>query len=977
MGVLRALSMVMVALISAVPVFGQDERGRLQGSIVDATGAPLPGVTVTLQNDARGVAVTRQTGGDGRYVFDVVEPGNYTITAELSGFTTDVQENVQVPPGGDVTVDVMLQLSDVAEEVVVRGFRSSLEQSVDLKRAAVNVRESIVAQDIGKMPDLNLAEAIQRVPGVAIVREGGEGRQISLRGLGANFTRVTLNGMEVPASAGGLDSFGGLNRGRAFDFNVFSAELFSRIDVSKTSTAAIEEGGIAGAVELYTPRPLSDPGLRASVSVQGGYNDVSEGTDPRITGILSTTNEAETFGFVVSGAYAGRTPFQDGFGTVRWAQPDRPFAGNNTDLGDADLHSLWFPRLPRQDSFRHDQDRVGFTTGLQLRPTSGFEASVNWVHSRFQATTESYNSFAQFRRSGDWGYPAITPNAVTVRSDGTGQYAVAGNFDGVALRTESRQNVDETLFNQITVDFRRDFGSRLTLTGMVGHARSEYVDDYFRVNIETPNATNFSYDFTANPDVAMIDYEIDVTDPSNFFIQDNERIERNTVDRKNNTVRLDLEWAVDGGHVVRLGGIYNDREVDSVLAEHDGAPPGDLRGISKVFPFIDAGGFDNRTELDFLALDFERSKAAYGVDFGSFPVVRGPGRPTWLVEEQTAGAYVDYTLTTLLDGRAFRANLGTRFVNTTTDATGWLAQDIPNTESNSYNNLLPALNIAFDATDDLVLRAAVGRSLTRPSLASLAPIKGYSDVNFTVSGGNSQLEPLKADAVDLSAEWYFAGQGVAAVGVFYKDIKSFISSPSTEGPLRPEDRPAVTAVYPTQPELLDPSLIWTYSTATNVDGTSLKGVELAYQQPFTFLPGRWSNLGFVGNYSYVDAKTRVERSGAMVEVPLEGMSKHSFNATLYYETDVFGVRLSLNSRSNYVTDNTGSNGNISHATTGPIRLDLSALYHITDAVSLTLEGVNLTNEYERLFTTGDGTMDLVREYNTTGRQFYAGLRLGL
>jgi TonB-dependent receptor len=170
-------------------------------------------------------------------------------------------------------------------------------------------------------------------------------------------------------------------------------------------------------------------------------------------------------------------------------------------------------------------------------------------------------------------------------------------------------------------------------------------------------------------------------------------------------------------------------------------------------------------------------------------------------------------------------------------------------------------------------------------------------------------------------------------------------------------------------------LTWTYSTSANTDGTELKGVELAYQQPFTFFPGALSNLGFVGNYSYVDATTTVERLGRTVEVPLEGMSKHSFNATLYYEADDYGVRFSLNSRNDYITDNTGSNGNISHGTTGPIRLDLSAFYHINDTVSLTVEGVNLTNEYERLFTTGDGTMDLVREYNTTGRQFYGGVRV--
>jgi iron complex outermembrane receptor protein len=859
------------------------------------------------------------------------------------------------------------------DEVEVRGFGSSLERSVELKRDAVNARDSIVMEDIGKMPDLNLAEAIQRVPGVAIVREGGEGRQMSLRGLGADFTQVTLNGMEVPASVGGLDSFGGVNRGRAFDFNVFSAELFSRIDVNKTSTASIEEGGIAGSVQMYTMRPLDNPGFHASVSAQGGYNDVSEKYDPRVTGTLSTTNEAKTLGFVVSGAYAGRTPFQDGFGTVRWAQPDQAFRGNTTSLPNSTINTLWYPRLPRQDSFRHEQERFGLSSGVQFRPNDRFEASVNWVRSDFQATTNSYNSFAQFRRSAPYGYNTITVNSVDVRPNGNQQYVIAGTFSNVGLRTESRQNDDQTKFDQFVGDFKYTINPTLTVTGMAGLAKSDFVDDYFRANIETRTGTTFAYDFTANPDVARVQYGMDVTNPANYTLQDNELFQRQTVERDNTTGRLDFEWDLSSRkHVLKFGGVFNDRSVNSLQAIQDVRPPSDLAAISNVFTYVDAGGFGSQTQLDYLVLDFDRARSAYG--FGTFTDVRGPGRTTWLVEEQTAGAYVEYNLFTLWGGHGFRLNAGARYVHTSTDATGWLSPTIENLESNSYDNLLPALNVAFDATKELVLRFSANRSLTRPSLASLAPIKTYSDVNFTVSGGNSQLDPLKADAFDVAAEWYFSPRGTAAISFFYKDLKSFISTPRTTGPLRPEDQLAVSRIYPTQPQLLDPSLTWTYSTAANVDGTNLKGVELSYQQAFTFLPGYAKNLGFVGNYSYVDSETEVLRNGATVKVPLEGLSEHAFNATLYYEVTKGGVRLSLNSRDNYITSNTGQNGNVAEATTGPLRLDLSASYHLSDRISFTLEGVNLTNEYERLYTTGDGSMDLVREYNTTGRQFYGGLR---
>jgi TonB-dependent receptor len=684
--------------------------------------------------------------------------------------------------------------------------------------------------------------------------------------------------------------------------------------------------------------------------------------------MVSTTNKAETVGFLFSAAYTERSPWQDGFGTVRWAQPDRPFAGNETSLSDAELHDLWYPRLPRQDSFRHDQERLGLSSSVQFRPSDDWDISVNWVHSEFDATTTSYNSFGEFRRSGDWGYPNITPTDVTVANDGTGQYAVAGTFRGVALRTESRQTIASTEFNQFTADFEYDINDDMRLSGMIGQAASEYVMDYFRVNIETLDGVGFSYDFTGNPNVAAINYDIDVTDPSNFQILDNENYLHPVVDRTNQTVRLDFEWDLTNEHQLKFGAIYNDREVDSQDWRQQRNPTGSLAAVSRVFTYVDAGGYGSGTELDFLVLDFDAAKAAFG--YGDFELERGPGRSTWVVTEQTTGAYADYNLST----ERVRLNLGARYVQTDVESLGWLSTDLQNVETNSYNNLLPSLNLAYDATDDLVLRFSVSRSMSRAGLSSLVPTKTYSDVNFTVSGGNSQLDPLESDNIDLGLEWYFAEQAVLGIALFHKDIESFISQPSTEEPLRPEDYAAVAAVYPEQPELLDPSLIWTYNTSANTDGTKLKGFELAYQQDFRGLPSFWSNFGVVANYSYVDAETEVERLGEDVKVPLEGMSKHSYNLTLYYEVDAFGVRLSMNERDDYITDNTGSNGNISHGTTGPVRYDLSAFYHVNDSFSLSLEAVNLSDEAERLYTTGDGTMNLVREYNTSGRQIFAGVR---
>lgn len=861
---------------------------------------------------------------------------------------------------------------------VVTGYRQALEESVTLKRDAVNARESIVTEDIGKMPDLNLAEAIQRVPGVTIVREGGEGRQLSLRGLGAEFTQVTLNGMEVPASTGGLDSSGAINRGRAFDFNVFPAELFSRIDINKSPVSSIEEGGVAGAVEMYTASPLDNRSTQASLQVQTGYNDLSEESDPRVTATFSTANQAKTVGFTISAAQMDRNSWQDGFGTVRWQRPDANFRGNETSLSNQQLQSLWYPRLPRQDSFRHDQERTGLASTLQFRPNDRLSLDFNAVYSKFEAKTTSYNSFAQFRRLGPWGFNTITPTDVIVAQEGNGQIAVAGTFRGVALRTESREADDTTEFNQLTANFEYDISDNLILSGMLGRAQSEYDDRLFRVNIETtdPNI-GFSYDFRQNPDVAVINWGIDTTNPANFVVQSDGLLQKNLVDRTNDTGRLDLEWHVATGHSLRFGTIYNEREVDSQIFQQTATPPGvPLSSISRIFGFEDVGGFGSETELRFLVLDIDRAKQAFG--FGSsFTPFRGPGRATWTVTEETAGAYGEYNWVTMVKERGLRFNLGARYVDSQTTGLGWLSSTLSNTETNDYGDLLPSLNVAFDATPELLLRAGLSRTMTRPSLANLAPVKAYGNTNLTVTGGNSQLEPLRSNNVDLGAEWYFTDKAVLGLSLFYKDIDSFISFPTTQEPLRPEDRAAVAAVFPTQPQLLDPSLIWTYSTAANTDGTELEGFEIAYQQSFTGLPGFWRYFGFNGNYSYVDAETTVIRSGREVTVPLQGLSNHSWNGTLFYEMPRWGARVSVNNRDDYITTNLGANGNLSEGTTGPIRWDMSAYVHLFRSFSVTLEGINLTDEAERLFTTGDGTMDLVREINYSGRQFFLGVRWNL
>lgn len=890
-----------------------------------------------------------------------MSPANLAYAQDDSG----EQSETTTTEEGEARLDV----------VVVSGYRQSLEKSLGLKRGAVNNRESIVAEDIGKMPDLNLAESIQRVPGITIEREGGEGRKVNIRGLGPEFTRVTLNGMEVPASTGGLDSSGGVNRGRSFDFNVFSSDLFNRIDIHKAPTAAIEEGGVAGTVELYSARPLDRSGFNATVSAQGSYNDLTEELSPRLSASIGNTNEAETFGFLLSAAYSERAIFQDGFGTVRWAQPDRDFAGFagatvNGTAADASINDLWYPRLPRQDSFRQYQDRLGVSGAVEFEPTSRMKFGANWLYSQFNSDLDAYNSFFQFRRSGGYGYPTITP--VSVTTDASGLIALQGTFDNVGLRTESRQQLETTTFNQLTADFQYDITDNLTLKAMIGQASSKFEQDYFRVNIETPTGGRFTYDFTSDSDVASLAYDQDVSNPANFYVMTNDRIEKNIVDRENKTARVDLTWQLGDGEL-KFGGILNDRDVDSRV---DGGinindQQSDLASISNVFSYVDYGGYGNSTLLDFVTLDFGAARQAFNV--GDYSTLYGAGRQTWMVGEKTMGAYVDYTHT--FD--PVTINVGGRIVKTETtsrgyaDPTGAAVVDF----TNEYTEFLPSANLVWEVTPDVLFRLGASRTLTRAGLSSIAPIRSYSDVNFTVSGGNPDLKPQFSDNIDASIEYYMGDSGLLALSVFSKDLSDLIDSENYDGPLSASDRAAVAVVYPTQPGLLDPNQTgdWSFSLPGNTASATLNGFEIAVQRDFDFLPGLLANTGIQANYTYLDGEAE-DASGN--KGPITGLSENSWNATIFYEEPEgrYGARVSVNSRDDYLTRIPGGNGNFSEATTGPTQFDFASFYNVSDSLTVTFEVINVNDRAERLYTTGDGSMDLVREINDTGRQIFLGVR---
>ena len=373
------------------------------------------------------------------------------------------------------------------EEIVVTGFRQSLSVALDEKRAATGSIDAIVAEDIADFPDLNLAESIQRVPGVSIARDGGEGRQVSVRGLGPQFTRVRINGMEAMSANGGTDAAGGTNRDRSFDFNTFASELFNSVTIRKSSAADLEEGSLGATVDLRSARPFDYDGFTVVTSVQGSYNDISEDVDPRGAMLISNTFADGKFGALLSAAYTKRKLLDEGASTVRWQDakntdgtraatsefgplaPNYPVATAPTLT---QLNNAFRPRIPRYDIYEHEQERIGITGSLQWQVAESTLITLDGLFARFDAErSEIFLEAPVFSATGAAAIQNVNPVDAVIDGSNTLVYGV---FNDVDIRSEARFDELRTDFTHLTLDGSHEFSETLRLHALVGYSEAEH-----------------------------------------------------------------------------------------------------------------------------------------------------------------------------------------------------------------------------------------------------------------------------------------------------------------------------------------------------------------------------------------------------------------------------------------------------------------------------------------------------------------------
>ena len=898
---------------------------------------------------------------------------------------------------------------DVLEEIVVQGYRSSLRQSLATKRSEAGVVDAISAEDIADFPDLNLAESIQRIPGVSIDRVNGEGRRITVRGLPGDFNRIRINNMEAMNTTGSADSSGGSNRGRGFDFNTFASDLFTGITVRKTGSADVEEGSIGATVDLRTARPFDyDEGLTLATSIQGGWNDLSEEFNPRFSGLISATNAEGTFGGLLSVAYSDRNILEEGFSTVRWedgtfgsvgvfaaAQRQRVPAPRfrialNERVGPRVQEDDHHPRIPRYGRLTHEQERLGVTGSLQFRPTDRTEISLDALFSQFDATRDEEYLEVFFRgQQGaiDVGSFTTNPNLHTIES---GTFTLNPIGDGThPVRSEHRFDELNTDFTQFTLNIDHEFTDRFRVHGFAGTSESEH-DVPVQTTIlydAVPVVTGYVYDFSQDGNTPFIDFgSLDVNDASQFAfteVRDRPQTVDNSFDAVMGSVEFDLNdsftisgglsWKEFGfdttefrrentsGSRVCDAGFFDCDLDDDGINDIPGIPvTGDL--VTSVTGFGSGLGAPAGIDTSWISANVPAAAAMIGIYDVPGGAQAGNMRN---VKEEDIGIWAQLNFDMTMGNIPVRGNVGVRYVETTTTSTGQVSgADV--TVERDYDDTLPSLNMVFELQEDLLLRFAAARVMTRPSLGNLTPggsLDSFNGPPFEYDAGNPGLDPFRANSFDLALEWYFTEEALVSVGVFFKDVESFFTTggetilPYSQTGLPVTLAPASSPLRNLLDAGQDPEV--QVSQVQNGGSAELNGFEVIYQQPFTFLPGIWQNFGFSGNYTYVDSDE------------ILGFSPDAFNATIYYEDDRLSARLSSAYRDAYRTDDPNGAGRNERGWSDTFNLDFAMSWRLTDSLDLTFEALNLTDEFEQqVYDVGD----LVNVYHHTGTEYLVGIR---
>lgn len=831
--------------------------------------------------------------------------------------------------------------STVEEVVVTGGFANSLARSLSEKRKAANVVDGISAEDIGKFPSNNIAEALQRVPGIAITRDRGEGLFVRVRGLGPNFQIVTLNGRSAAVNENMRDSG---QSGRQFRFDTLPSELVAGVEVGKTPLASLDEGAIGGVVDIKTFRPLDLGRSTLALSATASMPQLAGKTDPRVSGLASWTNEARTFGVLAALVYDQRTLRQDRITGVGWSYSDPTTTlGKNLIAQGINL----YPNAIRPTLEREDRERKGGVLSLQYRPTDETEITFDASYTKLD------DHYDELTYSADQTVTTLVPGTAVIKDN----VLVGGT---VTSTSQIGREVSDLAHDNLMVAGKiRQKLNDWTLTADLAYARaySETSKPITRTRLQGPiGQTTFTMtrvDDDAAPSVKLL-----TTDFNNPSLLPFRRIEWRVNDATDDETALqfDAERPLSWGPLSRLqfGVKYRERSRDYNRSDINYTT--NLAG-----KFFGAEYFDPFPVGDFLG-DVSGTlpttwampdPAAFWVlaDKTQKGTARTDQRNSYHVSEDIGAAYALTDIDSSLFGAGLRGQVGVRVAQTKQVSAGHAdngSAAIPVRYEKTYSDVLPTANFVLELSETLQARVAAAKVITRPSLADLAPrlTLNSSGVQLTAVGGNPELEPFEAWQYDATVEWYFAPGSALVAGAFYKDITTFVYSQKTN--------------------IVVDGQTYQLTSPTNGGQATIKGVELAYQHLFKSLPAPFDGLGFLANYTYTDTEATYSPT---LKDEMVNVARNSFNVTGFYEKGRFAARASYSWVDDVLQDVGGAGlSALNDSAFGS--LDASLSYKITPQITAAIEGQNLTNASQWQFVKGGW----FGGYTNYGRTLSLGLR---
>ncbi|MDP4486790.1 TonB-dependent receptor [Pseudoalteromonas piscicida] len=911
------------------------------------------------------------------------------------------------------------------EVIEVRGISRSIIASIDKKRFSDTIAEVVDAGDLASLPDVSIADSLSRLPGITAVRASGQSSQLNIRGMNGDFIQTTLNGREQASTSGYTAG------SRWISFDQYPSELINQAAVYKSPKASLIEGGVAATVELKTANPLdAEKEHNFNSSVRYSYNDAAsdvgaDSTGERISFSYRGKFLNETLGFAIGGAYLNqpnnaidisahaptRSQDFDGDGTEERSVNGfqyRSAKGSDERLGllstlvyqPTDAFKVQF------DYFHSKFESEDKKSGLNIE---GFSKDINSLYTVDNAVVKD-----GFLVAGD--VTITDPNGpwVEMRSE---DQSTDSTTDSFGLNLQYTTDSWELKF-----DWAHSEGEKTRRDMIASMHAYEYgtstLEDGTLVNTwqELRNQT-FSFE-QREKDSPLLTLGNGYTDLSNMRLGDWEQFPHKYTDELD-SVKVDFKYFIENSFIssIEVGARWSDREFtdqrstfrwgaregqngyqlpDGTIVTNKGCEfndqnhpciPHDLTGYVSV---RDTRGFQ------YLELDLE----------GIANEVFGPGnyeaQQTWghnwtliesgAVREEVLAGYIMANIDTEIADIPVTGNFGVRVVRTDTKSIG--IQQIQGDEVGDsiiddngvertdyrhvnygpeYTDTLPSLNLNFRVSDTDQIRFAAAEVIGRPPVYQLRGGAGsWADTandgtspRYNVwSKGNPNLDPFRATQIDLSYERYFEDGGAFVAAIFWKDIESLIESITyQEGEVDWADIGL---------EVPDGFVAGQYQTTQNNDqGGYIRGIELAYTTMFDNLPGVFSGLGFNANYSYTESETTVDGGGNFPDqqLPLPGLSKNVWSATVFWNIDSFTTHLNIRYRDEYVYEGASPGGSSLAWADEYTVVDWQASYNFENGLEAVLQVNNLTDEPN---TTNYGTALATGEYKEFGRQYYLG-----